>query len=212
VIFLKSTNKEDAMTMQHVVTMMEEAIPLMENPDPAFLSQLEKDLESAINTHGMMVIQSCAKCLCAVVSKVTSNNQLLENILQRFLINLFNAKKQQKANPPTIIRAIFVIGLLCRYHDFGTMETNQSEVIKALTKQVCFLSRTRSNLQLQGDLIENIYNLFEYFARMEDLEIRVRSIQGQGLLFMRRPKLLLKAKDQINKYLHMSSPARIKVI
>lgn len=51
----QSAAKEDALTVQHVVTILEQSVPLVDPPNYDFLAQLEKDLEAAIQTHGMMV-------------------------------------------------------------------------------------------------------------------------------------------------------------
>lgn len=61
--YFQSSIKEDAMILQHVATIMERVVPLIEYPDAEFLSQLEKDLTTPLYKQGMAVIQSCIKCL-----------------------------------------------------------------------------------------------------------------------------------------------------
>jgi len=73
-----SSIKEDAMILQHVATIMERIVPLIEYPDAEFLSQLEKDLTTPLYKQGMAVIQSLIKCLCTVVSKVSLNFSFLK--------------------------------------------------------------------------------------------------------------------------------------
>lgn len=62
------------------------------------------------------------------------------------------------------------------------------------------------------DMIDKIFNLFlYYFSNDFETEIRVRSLQGLGQLFIRFPKLLSNSDQLITSSLLSSSDDRIKI-
>eukprot|EP01116_Phalansterium_solitarium_P022235 TRINITY_DN7270_c0_g1_i1.p1 TRINITY_DN7270_c0_g1~~TRINITY_DN7270_c0_g1_i1.p1 ORF type:complete len:1896 (-),score=444.63 TRINITY_DN7270_c0_g1_i1:97-5784(-) len=211
---VKNPNKDDMQTMQHIAAVLEKVVPLMEQPDPAFLEQLERDLVQQVHTQGMAVIQSNIKCLVAVICRVTKNFYVLQELLYRYyqvlLVNKAKTELDQKTKL-AIIRGMFVVGMLCKYHDFkpsdaatsGDGDPAVSDVVKARVKQ--FIDAPNSSVP------DRVFNMYMYFSASSDDEIRLRALQGLGLLFVRTPSLMRKCKDLLSKSLAVDATTRVKV-
>lgn len=125
----------------------------------------------------------CIKCLC----KITSNESLLEDLLFSFFKILQNnlSSKQDR------IRAFFVVGLLCRFHDFTRMNNSKSPFLKS-------------------NVLEEVFQTFLNFVHSKESDIVFYAYQALGYLFIRLPSLMSRAEQLINKSLQLNASPKMK--
>ncbi|KAA3682054.1 cohesin loading factor subunit SCC2, partial [Paragonimus westermani] len=176
--YLRCNETSDAHILHYVARILEVTVPLMEHPSETFVAQLEEDMVRLTLRHGKMVLESCVACLGSVVNRVSKNYSLardcftrLFNALQRFRSDLADDPKQ-KISPtirPSILRALFTVGLLCKHFDANV-----------------FQSHANTNVR------DQVFDILMFFTEQvkSDLEMRKKALSGLGFLCTRHHELL----------------------
>ncbi|KAK9532406.1 hypothetical protein VZT92_009788 [Zoarces viviparus] len=174
----KCSTQNDFMVICNVAKILELVVPLMEHPSETFLTTLEEDLMKLIIKYGMTVVQHSVSCLGAVVNKVTHNYKFVWACFNRYYGALAKLKTQHQedpnsstlaANKPTLLRALFTVGALCRHFDFD------QEEFKGTSKIV---------------IKDKVLELLLYFTTHEDEEVQIKAITGLGFQFIMYPELM----------------------
>eukprot|EP01127_Copromyxa_protea_P022043 TRINITY_DN7747_c0_g1_i1.p1 TRINITY_DN7747_c0_g1~~TRINITY_DN7747_c0_g1_i1.p1 ORF type:complete len:641 (+),score=96.24 TRINITY_DN7747_c0_g1_i1:105-1925(+) len=196
-------DQETAIVHQQVASILSRAVPLIDFPSTDFIASVTKDLSTLLYKSGMPVIQSCAKCLCKIVSSVgQSQVPAMESLYKSFYscLEKYNPKTQKPQKPQiqlTLIRSLFAIGNLCKHYNFGE-ESSKPTTVDGL-KKVKY-----------GSHIENIYKIFVAFCQNEDMSIKVVALRGIGMLFASYPGISMRAIDILSKALCATSDIRLK--
>uniref|UniRef100_A0A3P9IZF3 Nipped-B protein n=1 Tax=Oryzias latipes TaxID=8090 RepID=A0A3P9IZF3_ORYLA len=174
----KCNSQNVFMVICNVAKILELVVPLMENPSEAFLTTIEEDLMKLIVKHGMTVVQHCVSCLGAIINKVTHNYKFVWACFNRFYGALAKLKTQLQEDPssstlatnkPTLLRALFTVGALCRHFDFD------QEEFKGANKIV---------------IKDKVLELLLYFTTHEEEEVQIKAIIGLGFQFIMHPELM----------------------
>ncbi|XP_060078784.1 nipped-B-like protein isoform X3 [Ylistrum balloti] len=198
---IKCSTQGDFYVLHYVARILEVVVPLMDHPSESFLAQLEEDMIKLILKHGMMVLQSCVRCLGAVVNNVSHNYALVKDCFQKFFGVLSRLMADHKDDPdnatlkirkPTLLRSLFTVGLLCKHFDFDSSE----------------MGETKTSVK------DKVYDVLHYFVFHEDEEVRTKALTGLGFLFVRHYEFMLgsKAKELYVDFLtNDNTPVRLKV-
>ncbi|OWF42149.1 nipped-B-like protein B isoform X2 [Mizuhopecten yessoensis] len=187
---IKCSTQGDFYVLHYVARILEVVVPLMDHPSESFLAQLEEDMIKLILKHGMMVLQSCVRCLGAVVNNVSHNYALVKDCFQKFFGVLSRLMADHREDPenatlkirkPTLLRSLFTVGLLCKHFDFDSSE----------------MGETKTSVK------DKVYDVLHYFVFHEDEEVRTKALTGLGFLFVRHYEYMLgvKAKELYVEFL-----------
>ncbi|XP_033738813.1 nipped-B-like protein isoform X1 [Pecten maximus] len=198
---IKCSTQGDFYVLHYVARILEVVVPLMDHPSESFLAQLEEDMIKLILKHGMMVLQSCVRCLGAVVNNVSHNYALVKDCFQKFFGVLSRLMADHREDPdnatlkirkPTLLRSLFTVGLLCKHFDFDSSE----------------MGETKTSVK------DKVYDVLHYFVFHEDEEVRTKALTGLGFLFVRHYEFMLgvKAKTLYVDFLSNDhAPVKLKV-
>uniref|UniRef100_A0AAQ4PLU0 Nipped-B protein n=1 Tax=Gasterosteus aculeatus aculeatus TaxID=481459 RepID=A0AAQ4PLU0_GASAC len=174
----KCNTQNDFVVICNVAKILELVVPLMEQPSENFLTTIEEDLMKLIIKYGMTVVQHSVSCLGAVVNKVTHNYKFVWACFNRYYGALAKLKTQHQedansltlaANKPTLLRALFTVGALCRHFDFD------QEEFKGANKIV---------------IKDKVLELLLYFTTHEDEEVQIKALTGLGFQFIMHPEVM----------------------
>uniref|UniRef100_UPI00358E56D1 nipped-B-like protein isoform X3 n=1 Tax=Myxine glutinosa TaxID=7769 RepID=UPI00358E56D1 len=174
----KCSTQGDFLVICSVARILELVVPLMDHPSESFLNTIEEDLMKLILRYGMTVVQNCVSCLGAVVNKVTHNYMFVWSCFNRYYNVLVKLRAQHReaadsdvlvSNRPTLLRALFTVGALCRHFDFD------KEDFKGNTKVI---------------IRERVLETLMYFTRYPDDEVQMKALIGLGYCFMQHPVLM----------------------
>eukprot|EP00741_Cyanophora_paradoxa_P007197 tig00001085_g6963.t1 len=209
---------EQGRLLQHAALVLERVVPLWEAPRPESLNELERDLVKLVYTQqAAPVLEAVVRCLCTLVERVTHNEDLVVGIANRFFQQLVSARAKPeglqavKSNPEqlrrvrnVLARCLYVIGLVFRFYDMEPGEAPDAPPQP--------LDGPATTLAI-GRAVVPAYEMYRYWfeREREEGELRARAIQGLGLLFLRRPRLMLEAREVIREALDPGAEARIKL-
>ncbi|KAK4474435.1 hypothetical protein MN116_001591 [Schistosoma mekongi] len=175
---IRCNEAADAHVLHYVARILEATLPLMEHPSETLVAQLEEDMVRLTLRHGKMVLESCVACLGAVVNRVSKNYSLARDCFTRF----FNALQKFRSElsddtdrkiPPTIrpsiLRALFTVGLLCKHFDADVF-------------------RSSKNANIRDQVFETLMFFTEQVK--SDIEMRKKALSGLGFLCTRHHELL----------------------
>ncbi|CAH8627447.1 unnamed protein product [Schistosoma mattheei] len=175
---IRCNEASDAHVLHYVARILEATLPLMEHPSETLVAQLEEDMVRLTLRHGKMVLESCVACLGAVVNRVSKNYSLARdcftrffNALQKFRSELSN-DSERKISPtirPSILRALFTVGLLCKHFDADVF-------------------RSSKNANIRDQVFETLMFFTEQVK--SDIEMRKKALSGLGFLCTRHHELL----------------------
>ncbi|XP_037339727.2 nipped-B-like protein isoform X1 [Pungitius pungitius] len=174
----KCNTQNDFVVICNVAKILELVVPLMEQPSENFLTTIEEDLMKLIIKYGMTVVQHSVSCLGAVVNKVTHNYKFVWACFNRYYGALAKLKTQHQedansltlaANKPTLLRALFTVGALCRHFDFD------QEEFKGANKIV---------------IKDKVLELLLYFTTHKDEEVQIKALTGLGFQFIMHPEVM----------------------
>src|SRR5262249_49208806 len=155
-------------------------------PSSDFIATLTKDLCVLIHSAGIpvglylwfvlifKVIQSCVKCLCAVVQSVGGNQvSNVKNLFNTFYQKLGqkDIKDQRQLDQPTlmiVVRALFSLGNLCKYYDFDGGNPNIL-VIPDASDQLTECSVEELREKKYGVHVENLYKVYTEYWKHQDI-------------------------------------------
>lgn len=157
----------DTYILYYVSRILEATVPLMKHPSEHLVTRLEEDMVKLILSRGKMIVESCMSCLGAIINKVSKNYTLAQdcfnnffNVLQRFRNEYADdpARKITPATRPTVLRALFSVGLLCKHFNAEALHPNKNvsrllyNTIYALTHSLSMSVQMLSTLrELEGD-------------------------------------------------------------
>ncbi|XP_018654847.1 putative nipped-b-like protein (delangin) (scc2 homolog) [Schistosoma mansoni] len=175
---IRCNEASDAHVLHYVARILEATLPLMEHPSETLVAQLEEDMVRLTLRHGKMVLESCVACLGAVVNRVSKNYSLARdcftrffNALQKFR-NELSDDSERKISPtirPSILRALFTVGLLCKHFDADVF-------------------RSSKNANIRDQVFETLMFFTEQVK--SDIEMRKKALSGLGFLCTRHHELL----------------------
>ncbi|KAF6733208.1 Nipped-B-like protein [Oryzias melastigma] len=177
-LITKSNTPNDFVVICNVAKILELVVPLMDNPSETFLTTIEEDLMKLVVKYGMTVVQHCVSCLGAVINKVTHNYKYVWACFNRYYGALAKLKTQHQEDPssptlatnkPTLLRALFTVGALCRHFDFDLEE------FKGANKII---------------IKDKVLELLLYFTTHAEEEVQVKAIIGLGFQFIMHPELM----------------------
>ncbi|KAK7266529.1 hypothetical protein RIF29_19175 [Crotalaria pallida] len=181
-------NRMVAHLLESIIFIIDAVVPLLRKLPPNIVEELEQDLKQMIVRHSFLtVVHACIKCLCSVSKMAGKGAAVVEHLIQVFFKCL---DIEAVDNKQQVGRSLFCLGLLIRYGN-------------------CLLPRSRHKLVD----VKRSLDLFIKYLSVEDLVIRVRSLQALGFVLIARPEVMLE-KD-IGKILEgtLSSSAdyRLKI-
>lgn len=181
----KVNSSTDSLIMQHVSKILELVVPLMEHPNPKFLAELEEDTMKLMLQQSQNVVQSCASCLASIINNVTHNYKFIVDGFSQFMKFLTYYKREHvkstnnpllKTKKPTLLRALFTVGLFCRYFDLDIHVPVKDEKNKATSSATS----------------EVVFDICMYFTDFSDEEITTKAMLAIGFIGIRYPSLLLR--------------------
>ncbi|KAK4467489.1 hypothetical protein MN116_008977 [Schistosoma mekongi] len=175
---IRCNEAADAHVLHYVVRILEATLPLMEHPSETFVAQLEEDMVRLTLRHGKMVLESCVACLGAVVNRVSKNYSLARDCFTRFFNALRKFRNELsndtdcKISPtirPSILRALFTVGLLCKHFDANVFQSSKNVNIR-----------------------DEVFEILMFFTEQvkSDIEMRKKALSGLGFLCTRHHELL----------------------
>ncbi|CAH8872943.1 unnamed protein product [Trichobilharzia szidati] len=175
---IRCNNVSDAQVLHYVARILEATLPLVEHPSETFVAQLEEDMVRLTLRHGKMVLESCVACLGAVVNKVSKNYSLARDCFTRFFNALQKFRNELSDDPerkicptirPTILRALFTVGLLCKHFDADVFQSSKTSNIR-----------------------DQVFETLMFFTEQvkSDIEMRKKALSGLGFLCTRHHELL----------------------
>ncbi|VDN17325.1 unnamed protein product [Dibothriocephalus latus] len=151
---IRGHGTSDAHILHYVARILEVTVPLLEHPSETFLAQLEEDMVRLTLRQGKIVLESCVACLGAVVNQVSKNYSLTRDCFSRFFNALVRFKDDLTAEPekpispqirPSILRALFTVGLLCKHFDPNVFQRG---------------SQSDGSVELKNLVLENLLHFF----------------------------------------------------
>uniref|UniRef100_A0A0X3NT48 Nipped-B protein n=1 Tax=Schistocephalus solidus TaxID=70667 RepID=A0A0X3NT48_SCHSO len=175
---IRGHGTSDAHILHYVARILEVTVPLLEHPSETFLAQLEEDMVRLTLRQGKIVLESCVACLGAVVNQVSKNYSLTRDCFSRFFNALVRFKDDLTAEPekpispqirPSILRALFTVGLLCKHFDPNVFQRGT-----------------------QPKILDQVFDTLMFFSEQlkTDLEMRKKALAGLGFLCTRHHELL----------------------
>ncbi|KAE9612620.1 putative chromatin regulator PHD family [Lupinus albus] len=181
-------NRMVAQLLESIIFIIDAVVPLLRKLPPSTVDELEQDLKQMIVRRSFLtVVHACIKCLCSVSKMVGKGAAIVEH-----LIHVFSKCLDTEAvdNKQQVGRSLFCLGLLIRYGN-------------------CLLSNS-SNKLID---VKRSLSLFVKYLSVEDLVVKVRSLQALGFVLIARPEFML--EQDIGKILEgtLSSTAdyRLKI-
>ncbi|CAH8574922.1 unnamed protein product [Schistosoma turkestanicum] len=175
---IRCNEASDAHVLHYVARILEATLPLMEHPSETLVAQLEEDMVRLTLRHGKMVLESCVACLGAVVNRVSKNYSLVRDCFTRFFNALQKFRSELSDDPerkisptirPSILRALFTVGLLCKHFDANVFRSNK-------------------NVNIRDQVFETLMFFTEQVK--SDIEMRKKALSGLGFLCTRHHELL----------------------
>uniref|UniRef100_A0A6B2L021 Sister chromatid cohesion protein n=1 Tax=Arcella intermedia TaxID=1963864 RepID=A0A6B2L021_9EUKA len=192
----QKTDFESGLVYQNVAHIVQNLVPLLKNEDKKFLDSLTQDLMKLLYSQGMPVIQSCTQAICEIVN-LTRNFNLVENIYQNFFNYLqkvqLKSKEEQNTAQLSIIRALFILGQVCKNHKFY-----KAQGANPKTKDP------------HDDHIEKVFKQYLYFIEHENMSIRVVALMGLVMLFGPYPTFIGRAESIMWNCLSATSHVRLR--
>nr|VZH95966.1 unnamed protein product [Spirometra erinaceieuropaei] len=175
---IRGHGASDAYILHYVARILEVTVPLLEHPSETFLAQLEEDMVRLTLRQGKIVLESCVACLGSVVNQVSKNYSLTRDCFSRFFNALVRFKDDLMAEPekpispqirPSILRALFTVGLLCKHFDPNVFQRGT-----------------------QPKILDQVFETLMFFSEQlkTDLEMRKKALAGLGFLCTRHHELL----------------------
>ena len=169
---IKCATQADSKVLFYVTCILELTVPLMKHPGEAFLCKLEEDLVRLIGKQGMLVLESCVRCLSAF-NKLSKNCALVRSCLCNFLCGLLAVRKQleqsaekclAKLHKPMVLRALFTCGLFCRYFDFDSPDSQNNDRLSSLCANVC----------------DTVFDTLMFFTKSPEVDVVKKALAGLG--------------------------------
>jgi cohesin loading factor subunit SCC2 len=184
--------KEDTIVMQYSADMIHECIPHVTNMEQHFVTTLERDLLNLIYTSpNQHVVQSCVRCYCACFEWALPDDTKIRHVLEQFYIAVLkcaptftNSESSKAASqaPPTMLKAFFAMGLMCRYYDFDQNKPTPKKA-RGASQDSTVRRVAKSCLLCAGPKCRNF-------------NVQSRAMHALGNVFCRIPMLLLEPDVQ----------------
>uniref|UniRef100_A0A5S6Q9S7 Nipped-B protein n=1 Tax=Trichuris muris TaxID=70415 RepID=A0A5S6Q9S7_TRIMR len=189
---MQCTNIGENSVLMQVMKIVEMVVPLIEHPNVAFLEQIEEALGSLIAKSTANVVQAAVSCLSVIVPLTKDYVIVVElfnkfrNVLEKVQSHCDDEDSFMLRCPPvfrpTILRALFTIGLIFRYFDIDCLLPVDSSTKNSWTDQV--------------------FRQLLFFASRDDDDARARAIAGLGSFCVGHPNCLLQ-KELTDFYLQV---------
>ncbi|KAF0287117.1 Nipped-B-like protein [Amphibalanus amphitrite] len=176
---VKCQTRGDYQIISHVARTLELVVPLIEHPSDTFLAELEEDSVKLILQHDKTVVASCLACLGSIVNRVTKNFKLIRDCFRKYYGHLKSYKlmhESQPTNPmlekhkPYFRRALYTVGLLLRYFDFGDEEVRKG---------------------LNDDIVDEVLETLLYFVNQPAPDMQMFTLQALGFIVIRHYDMML---------------------
>ncbi|KAH3763760.1 zinc finger protein, PHD-type [Pelomyxa schiedti] len=206
--FLKSDNKLSTFEQRavaYVADILDILLPSYPHPSATIINEIECDLVLQIYAKkGVRVVGSCAKCLCTIVSKVSLNYRLLEEIFLRFYMFL---KDHATGTSIGIQRSLYILGTLCKYFNFN--ERGILQTIKAAPQQKQtppLVSKVPAELGA-GGVHKAMLKITLVFLKSDSVDVSPRAAHMLGCILTQWPVLsnIEQVKAELQKLLTSSS-------
>ncbi|KFD48385.1 LOW QUALITY PROTEIN: hypothetical protein M513_10737, partial [Trichuris suis] len=185
------TNVGENSVLNQVMKIVEMVVPLIEHPNIAFLKQIEEALSSLITKSIASVVQAAISCL-AVIVPLTKDYSVVVDIFNKFrnILEKVQSQCDEESStlpcPPTfrpaILRALFTLGLVCRYFDIDSLLPVDNS--------------TKSTWK------DQVFRQLLFFACRDADDVRARAIAGLGSFCIGHPDCLLQ-KELTDFYLQV---------
>ncbi|CAI5442496.1 unnamed protein product [Caenorhabditis angaria] len=175
----KVRTASEVAVMNEVVGMLERVVPLMSHPSDQFLSGIDDDLTKMATQFGMQIVVSSVSCAAAVYNRFRKQKPRLAD---RFL-NFYNCLKRGKAsyeqnpqlrmdekNMAILQRALFTIGVLCRYFDFDEIIGSSENDAKI----------TEESDKPKRQIRDSVFNVLEFFSKSNNPSIKQKALTSLG--------------------------------
>ncbi|XP_037089457.1 nipped-B-like protein [Pollicipes pollicipes] len=179
---VRCQTRGDYQIISHVARTLELVVPLIEHPSDTFLAELEEDSVKLILQHDKTVVASCLACLGSIVNRVTKNFGLIRDCFRKYYSHLKSYKlmhEQQPNNPtlekhkPYFRRALFTVGLLLRYFDFGDEQVRKG---------------------LNDDIVDEVLETLLYFVNQPAPDMQMFTLQALGFIVIRHYDMMLRER------------------
>ncbi|PAV81095.1 hypothetical protein WR25_24873 isoform A [Diploscapter pachys] len=195
--YLRSSTEtqSDLQIMNEVICMLERVVPFMSHPSEQFLDELDRVITRLASISNMAITASAIACAAAAYKQFVRRTSGLTALFLQYLKNLNLIKRSfdndknfilQKPRIPIVQRAIFSIGLLCRYFDFDLILEGDEEAEKCL-KHVTLppFSLNDRTIDTEDTTLprryrDNVFVLLEFFSRSNDQNIRMKTLTAIG--------------------------------
>ncbi|XP_028966987.1 nipped-B-like protein [Galendromus occidentalis] len=159
---------------------LELVVPLVDHPSEDFLVQVEEALMKLIVRGHLSVLPAATSCLGKVINCVTKNHKLVRDCFCKIVKTVeFFKNEPQKAQKPVLMRNLFTAGLICKHFDF---EHLQDPAVSHRNEK------------------EIVFDCFIHFNAHPDEDIRLKALQGLGLMLNRHFDLML--GDEVKNLYH----------
>ncbi|KAK9727558.1 Sister chromatid cohesion protein 2 [Basidiobolus ranarum] len=186
-----STSAEDQKILYFVLMIYSNSVPLLKNPDPAFLQGLEQELFTLLSKSSQMVLLVVVPCLCAIVDRLTHNYVRLSKLLRSCSAKLTTEIERVKdglelSSPRNVVRLLMILGLLCKHFNYDKKRHDIPEA--------------QSDLDSihKGPILPYMFELIMSFASAKlHSNILIVALQSLGFIYMTQPKLMLAESSRL---------------
>lgn len=133
-----SGTEDDAELVSLVVRIITMAFPLLSEPRPTFVSNLEADLRTLTLSRPVKVLRTTIPCLC-ILAKSMSRWNIVRSLFDIYIGRLRSAFPSSTSEPKhldTACRSLFTVGLLTRFCDPDALGQN-TDTVYTLFKAAC---------------------------------------------------------------------------
>jgi hypothetical protein len=185
--------KEEPRIIINVTSILEATIPILDGRKSTTVTEIATYLGSLIHNQGTLVVHSCAKAFCSIVSETGEALAELKELHSSFFKFLVSAAKSfldpkkpiPDAHRRSIIRSLFCLGTLCRYYKFDGPN-------KALPKSHEDIAKVR-----YGQYVEEGYGLVKTLWGRPESDVKAMALKSIGFLCVSYPALLLRSEELI---------------
>jgi hypothetical protein len=178
-VFLSPDSWEDDQLLCDVCNIIERSAPFKLGSSGLFV-QLQKELLELIYRCGTSATSAALQSLVAVVTTLTSDFNVLTDLIQKCCILLSGARKTgSAARKPSVLRGLYILGYLTRLFEFELL--------------VGFELEERSSYS------STVFSILQCFCRDAEAEVRERAFEALSYVWTRYPRLLYESAELIEE-------------
>lgn len=197
---VSSSSTLESRVLNQIIGILEEIIPLMDsyNTSQTLIRQLDTRLNDIVKDGGMLLIASAISCMSSIQSKFLQTEEQ-PSICRLFIVyyrylekSKLELERSDNSTPfelspekkPNLLRALYSIGLMCRYFDFDILLKNEQRDLFIDTNVAIGSDEQRSIVR------DSVFLILFYYSRFSDHAISQKALIALGQLAAGSPEVL----------------------